>query len=109
MSLRPVPPGVLAGPVPRVAETAPPVKADVRTMGPPWELHDGDDAPLFTGQESEVKALYHQMCRAASVLHGDLYVCDPQGTRYAWNRSAFRWEPVLAVLPQPRLKTPQLL
>ena len=100
MSLRPVPPGVLAGPVPRVAETAPPVKADVRTMGPPWELHDGDDAPLFTGQESEVKAQYHVMRRATSVLTGDLYVCDSAGARYVWNRQAFRWDAPVAQMEE---------
>jgi hypothetical protein len=109
VSLRAVPVSVLAGPVPGVDQTAARMKADVRMMGPPWELRDGDDTPLFTGQESEVKALYHRMHHATSVLAGDIYVCDPQGARFTWNRPAFRWEPVPAVLPQPRLKTPQLL
>jgi len=103
---------VLAGPGPGPAEAAAPVKTAARTTGPPWELHDArgdDDMVLLRAQESEVKALYHEIHRARSVLAGDLYVSDSQGARYVWNRSAFRWEPVLAVLPQPRLKTPQLL
>jgi hypothetical protein len=101
VSLRAVPASVLAGPVPGVAETEAGVRVAVRTLGPPWELRDGDDAPLFSGQESEVKALYHQMRRVTSVLAGDLHVCDPAGVRFAWNRQTFHWEPILAALPQP--------
>jgi len=26
------------------------------------------------------------------MLHGDLYVCDPQGTRYTWTRKTFQWD-----------------
>ena len=96
MQVRVVPAAcVVAGPGPRVAEATARVKADVRVMGPPWELHDvqdGDDVPLFSGQESEVKALYHVMYRARSVLAGDLHVCDPQGTRYTWTRKTFQWD-----------------
>jgi hypothetical protein len=92
-----VPAVVLAGPVPGAGQTAATVKADVRTMGPPWELRDGGEAPLFSGQESETKALYHVMCNSRSVLHGNLHVCDPQGARFTWDRKTFRWE---AALPQ---------
>jgi len=76
------------------------VRADVRHMGPPWELRDGGDAPLFTGQESEVKAQYHVMRRATSVLTGDLYVCDSAGARYVWNRQAFRWDAPVAQMEE---------
>jgi hypothetical protein len=94
VSLRAVPASVLAGPVPGVAETAVRVKASVRTMGPPWELHDmqgGDDILLLKGQESEAKALYHEIHRTKTMTHGDLYVCDSAGTRFTWDRKTFRW------------------
>jgi hypothetical protein len=94
VSLRAVPAGVLAGPVPGVAETAARMKAAVRTMGPPWELHDmqgDDDMMLLRAQESEVKALYHEIHRTKTMTHGDLYVCDPQGVRFTWDRKTFRW------------------
>ena len=105
MPLRMVPAAcVLAGPGPGPAEAAAPVKTAARTTGPPWELHDArgdDDMVLLRAQESEVKALYHEIHRAKTMLHGDLCVSDPAGTRYVWSRPAFRWEPILAALQQP--------
>jgi len=95
---------IVAGPGPRVGQTARRMKASVRTMGPDWELHDmqgDDDMVLLRAQESEVKALYHEIHRAKTMLHGDLCVSDPAGTRYVWSRPAFRWEPILAALQQP--------
>jgi hypothetical protein len=86
-----------------VAETEARMKASVRTMGPPWELHDvsgDDDMMLLRAQESEVKALYHEIHRTKTMLHGDLCVSDPQGARYDWNRQAFRWDEREAALPQ---------
>lgn len=79
------------------AAAAAEVKADVRTMGPPWELRDGDGVPLLRGQECEVKTQYHVVTSARAVLSGDLFVCDPQGTRYAWDRKTFRWNELAPV------------
>jgi hypothetical protein len=66
---------------------------------PGWELHDiqgDDDVLLLPGTEPDVKTRFHEIRNARTMLHGDLYITDPRGVRYTWDRPGMNWVPASA-------------